>query len=281
MMNLPMPEYGTNDKETINNLMDTVMKLRKELEFVLHHLDDENIPSLAGIKGDIKGNHTLIEQSDSAIALLATDVNQNKASITVNSEQVALVATDANNNKAAIEVNSSNINLKANQTTVDNLNGRIASAESSISLNSDSIISKVSKSDYHGQEIISKIEQTSSSIVLSANKIDLDGIVRVANVIDVGSRSEYGKIYLTNGVSISAHDDGGYINADMTIDAYRLYGPTYLYSGGDRVATRQYVDNAGGGTSGEDRIITVRGEGVWHELKIRDGLIKDIDDIPE
>lgn len=42
-MNLPFPEYGKTDKETINNLMDTVIKLRKELEHLLQHIDPNNL----------------------------------------------------------------------------------------------------------------------------------------------------------------------------------------------------------------------------------------------
>lgn len=41
--NLPMPERGANDQQTIENLMDVVMKLRKELQYALSHLDDSNM----------------------------------------------------------------------------------------------------------------------------------------------------------------------------------------------------------------------------------------------
>lgn len=40
---LPFPEKGNNDKETIRNLTDTVVKLRKELEFLLQNLDEQNV----------------------------------------------------------------------------------------------------------------------------------------------------------------------------------------------------------------------------------------------
>lgn len=40
---LPFPEEGKTDKETIQNLIDVVIKLRKELEFLLNNLDEQNV----------------------------------------------------------------------------------------------------------------------------------------------------------------------------------------------------------------------------------------------
>lgn len=40
------PEVGRNDSETIQNLMDNVIRLRRELEHTLQHLDKENAPAL-------------------------------------------------------------------------------------------------------------------------------------------------------------------------------------------------------------------------------------------
>lgn len=40
---LPFPEEGKNIPETVTNLTDTVLKLRKELEYLLQNLDEENV----------------------------------------------------------------------------------------------------------------------------------------------------------------------------------------------------------------------------------------------
>jgi hypothetical protein len=42
-VNLPFPEVGKNDAETVKNLYDTVLKLRKELEWLLYNLDVKNV----------------------------------------------------------------------------------------------------------------------------------------------------------------------------------------------------------------------------------------------
>lgn len=49
---LPFPEEGKNDKETIQNLTDTVIKLRKELEFILGNLDEDNVIRAGGVVAD-------------------------------------------------------------------------------------------------------------------------------------------------------------------------------------------------------------------------------------
>lgn len=50
MTKLPTPQYGANTEETIKNLFGVVMKFRKELEYALYHLGDDNIISLDASK---------------------------------------------------------------------------------------------------------------------------------------------------------------------------------------------------------------------------------------
>jgi hypothetical protein len=118
-MNLPVPEYGRNTDETISNLMDTVMRLRKELEYVLHHLGDNNIPELAGIKGDLSANYTMIEQTEEAITLLAEDVLGNTSAINVMSYEISLKVSTSNIINA-INLSPEGITISANKI---NLNG--------------------------------------------------------------------------------------------------------------------------------------------------------------
>ena len=46
IINLPSPQMGKNTEETIQNLFDTVMKLRKEFDFLMQNLDSKNISSI-------------------------------------------------------------------------------------------------------------------------------------------------------------------------------------------------------------------------------------------
>lgn len=187
-MNLPMPEYGKTDKETIINLMDTVIKLRKELEYALHHLDGNNIPSLSDIVGDIDGNHTLIEQNEGSINLLAADVAGNEAQIIIQADEIQQIVTDINNNLTSITQNADEIilhasrintvetNTMSNSTDIGILNSRVSSAETSISQNADEIILKADKTTT--DTIISdlgvvetRVSSAESSITLNADRI--------------------------------------------------------------------------------------------------------------
>ena len=49
---LPWPQDGRNDKETIQNLTDTIIKLRKELEFLLGALDEDNVIRAKSVVAD-------------------------------------------------------------------------------------------------------------------------------------------------------------------------------------------------------------------------------------
>lgn len=62
---LPYPEAGKNDKETLNNLFDAYFKLRKELEWLLHNLDDNNILEIDAAK--IKNLEAVLIVSDTVI----------------------------------------------------------------------------------------------------------------------------------------------------------------------------------------------------------------------
>ncbi|MGO4887059.1 phage tail spike protein [Anaerobacillus sp. MEB173] len=105
----------------------------------------------------------------------------------------------------------------------------------------DSISSKVSSTDYTGNTIASLINQTATTISLSASKINLDGIVRVASTLDVGynwSDSTTKRIRFRGdlgGVSIEspANTDSLVLNSLGVIDMYA----NYVYINNNRVLT--------------------------------------------
>lgn len=114
---------------TLESLSDEVSKIRKELNYILYHLDDENIPDLAVIKGDINGANTKILQTETAIQLLATDVEANTAELTVQAGQIALKVSDnditaslivSRINGGTVQINAANINLNG-VTTMNGL----------------------------------------------------------------------------------------------------------------------------------------------------------------
>lgn len=68
-VNLPYPEQGRNDKETIQILYDTVLKLRKELSFALMNIDVDNSPALEGVVAQSNDNSATIQVLNGEIDL--------------------------------------------------------------------------------------------------------------------------------------------------------------------------------------------------------------------
>lgn len=244
-MNLPTPEYGANDKETIANLMDTVMKLRKELEYLMYHLGDANIPDLAGMKGDINGNHSLILQAEDEIQLLVTDVAGNTSAITVQAGQIASLVSDVAGNTSSITQLSGQITLKVDK------NG-----------------------------VISAINLSPESITLSANKIDLNGITTVANTLTLGSLGNEGSLRFASGTTIYSQNliDMVIGASGITIQASQLYLPSYCdlvvsgstsvsddftFGGNKPIERGQYVKRIG---AGSDRLYILFEDGSVHEV---------------
>lgn len=84
----------------------------------------------------------------------------------------------------AVNESIASFNIRADEMTlsVSNLMGRVAGAESSLSIQAGQIQSKVSQYDYNGNAIVSMINQTPDSIKLQANKIDIVGIVTISDL---------------------------------------------------------------------------------------------------
>lgn len=256
-MDLPIPEYGANDRETIQNLMDTVTKLRKELEYLMYHLGDANIPDLAGMKGDIDGNHSLILQAEDNIALLVTDVAGNTSTINLHSGQIALLVTDVEDNTSSIIQQAGQIALLVTdvaghtstltvqagqiQSLVTTTNGHTSSITqqagqiqslvsttnglaSSITQQAGEIALKVSKDG-----VISAINLTPEVIKLEANKIDLNGITNVASTLILGSLSNEGTLRFASGTTIYSVNaiDMAISCSALSMEVSQLYLPTY------------------------------------------------------
>lgn len=99
---LPMPVMGTDTDETVQILFDTVLKLRKELDYALQHLDDENIPDLPDMKTEITNGTSAIQV--------------NADNIQINSDNIEL-KVDADGVIAAIRVSTEGVKIQG--TKVD------------------------------------------------------------------------------------------------------------------------------------------------------------------
>ncbi|WP_433595385.1 phage tail protein [Lysinibacillus xylanilyticus] len=142
-----------------------------------------------------------VEEIDASIAAIhiradsitqsVTDLNNNLSSrITqtateIRSEVTAQVTTINNNiqsvrnDVSAVTQTASQIQstVTSQQTQISGLGTRVSTAESRITQQADQIESKVSVSDFTGNTVVSKINQTATTISIQASKINLIGAV--------------------------------------------------------------------------------------------------------
>lgn len=124
--------------------------------------------------------------------------------------------------------------------TTGNLSSRLYSAESSISQQAGEISSKVSYTDYNGNQVMSMLNQTATTFKMQAEKIDLTGIVRVADSIEMGTTGNGAtKAIKFNGTDAWIYSQGAF---NLTIDTSDLYllGTTHV-SGLD-LSSASYVN---------------------------------------
>lgn len=126
------------------------------------------------------------------------------------------------------------------KVTVDTFNAlgtRVSNAESAITANANAITSKVSTTDYTGNTIASLINQTATTIQLSATKINLAGAVTISSFNSDALTTVQG--YSTTAVNTfsSNHGDFTFINGDSvytgSLNANQV---TAGYISSDRIA---------------------------------------------
>jgi len=179
---IPSPNEGATTEE----LVDLMYRYKKELEFILMNLDGDNVPIINSLIEDIDGNFTNITQNAEEISLVAGDVSGNTASIVVNSDAITSIVSDVSGNASSITQNASAIT-----SIVSDVSGNA----SSITQNADNINLRVEKTDYDGNTIASLINQTATTIDISANKINLNGVVTMSGLANMNN-----DIYLGTGV---------------------------------------------------------------------------------
>lgn len=149
-MNLKTPKIGKTDKETIENLVDTMLMYRKELNFLLKNLSFQNMPLVNEFANEVKEEVELI---DGSIVTLSTKILQN-------SEKISLSATKEETNDA-----------------LDDVWGTVTQHASSLDVLVDSISSMVRKDELSAEFMIN-----AQSIVQAINTTDGVGKIKTIKV---------------------------------------------------------------------------------------------------
>lgn len=180
------------------------------------------------------------------------DIEENKketrSRIEQTNERITLEVERIDDSIATLQIETDNIQL-----SVQSLDSRMNNAEATLSIHADEIEQRVSYTDYNGNEIASRINQTATTIQIQASKINLVGAVsvlsdisgnlgtitagtlngvvinidtdaRVGNNLYLGNPSNYNtrkSLYFNNMANIAG--GFGFVGGDMQISADNLY----------------------------------------------------------
>jgi phage minor structural protein len=163
-----------------------------------------------------KETRSRIEQTNEKILLEVERIDESIASVELNADNIVLQVEALGQSVADVDIKADNISL-----SVEAIDGRVNSAESSISIQAGLISSKVEQNG-----IISAINQSPETIKFSAGRIDLSGITNVAEVLTIGSGSGGPARLQFNGTDTWIYSSGdglafessGYIQFKSTVD---------------------------------------------------------------
>lgn len=234
-------EY-TDSKVTIINA--ALSAIDDEFEEVVENIDAvvDNLGTLesdlATLNGDIV---TVREEASSNFDILSGSITASVSTTRTYAETVAGQAqsgaetyTDGQINNVVTTASSNfsilsgRINTKAEASTVTSLGTRVNNVEFDVSAVSGQISSKVSTTDFTGATIASKINQSASNIIIQAEHIQMDGIVRLASSIELGySGNGQTKAIKFNGTSSWIYNNGDF---NLNLDASYTYVLGNLYA---------------------------------------------------
>lgn len=219
----PYGDYETKGEDPYSLLMKMSSwnkELRSTISDVKYELDEtverqsQILQDVDQIQINVTNIDSRVGKAESSITVMAGEINLKATIVQVDKVNQRLIAAEGE-----ISTQAGLIALKANTTVVDGINSRISTAEVRINSMDGTISSKVSYTDYNGNEIVSLINQNAWSVTIAAQAIDMYGIVRVNNALELGmSGNGMTKAIKFNGTSAWIYSDGD----NLTIDASYL-----------------------------------------------------------
>lgn len=262
-INLPTIDFNIDEhtsKQTMEQILDTLLKYRKELNYLLMNLDLDNMPAIGGIIGDIDGDFSSIMQTIDAIDLrvgnaegdlasltltaqgLQTQVSDNAGNISTLTQTAQGIQTQVSNNAGDIstltqtaqglqtQVSDNAGNISTLTQTAQGIQSQVSSHDtllgthtSQISQLGNEVSSIVSFTDVDGNDIASLINQTATTITIAASKIDLTGVTTIydADPLYAGFKVQ------ANGRGLNFIDHLGGSYASISYDGF---GGAMIYS---------------------------------------------------
>ena len=174
-----------------------------------------------GLKVQVTEANGKADKADKNAAAAVTKANE--LEITVNGYDARITAAEGKADSAVTKTTELSATVDGISSTVTQVQSDLSAAEGNIATNTSSITQlsneidlKVSKSDYTGAEIVSKINLAPDNIVISSPHIDLSGTVTVSSLAD-GTTTIDGACIKTGSVSANRISGGELSGVSLNI----------------------------------------------------------------
>ena len=174
-----------------------------------------------GLKVQVTEANGKADKADKNASAAVTKANE--LEITVNGYDARITAAENEASTAVTKTTELSATVDGISSTVTQVQSDLSAAEGNIATNtssitqlSDEIDLKVSKTDYTGEEIVSKINLAPDNIVISSPHIDLSGTVTVSSLAD-GTTTIDGACIKTGSVSANRISGGELSGVSLNI----------------------------------------------------------------
>ena len=174
-----------------------------------------------GLKVQVTEANGKADKADKNASAAVTKANE--LEITVNGYDARITAAEGKADTAVTKTTELSATVDGISSTVTQVQSDLSAAEGNIATNTSSITQlsneidlKVSKTDYTGEEIVSKINLAPDNIIISSPHIDLSGTVTVSSLAD-GTTTIDGACIKTGSVSANRISGGELSGVSLNI----------------------------------------------------------------
>ena len=174
-----------------------------------------------GLKVQVTEANGKADKADKNASAAVTKANE--LEITVNGYDARITAAEGKADNAVTKTTELSATVDGISSTVTQVQSDLSAAEGNIATNTSSITQlsneidlKVSKADYTGEEIVSKINLAPDNIIISSPHIDLSGTVTVSSLAD-GTTTIDGACIKTGSISANRISGGELSGVSLNI----------------------------------------------------------------
>lgn len=226
------PDFSENRtiEERVQAAIEGYAQLRRELEYGLQNIDMDNMTaSYRSRFQELTGGMASLTISTQELGLSIEDAQKNIASLKI-------TANGLQSSVKSINGSISTINQWADfiETRVGSQDGSVkGSINSTITQHAELISLKVSSSDFNGNNIISKINLSSTTAVISAQRINLEGYVTISSLSTAGATTINGANIQTGTIRADSIEANSITTdklsfAPVTADSLGAFGSTVI-----------------------------------------------------